>query len=229
MKRNPTPEPRPIAVASTLSVLYFLLSILTSAGDEAKEKLDAPGFQPKSELAQTFLQKAPSSSISVLPTIARTRAGLLHSTTDQKAIISHLTKHNLGKPKRATSKIQLGEPKGKFQFDLFNQDLKTIGAAVKELGGADYFIVIEHLVTPTPKGEIAIGGIHVFVLNAKGENAFSFLLNSHHKIFVDANLRTSKTGDEGHDFLTAKGTAVALSALTAQIRSAKSKTASEEE
>jgi len=52
----------------------------------------------------------------------------------------------------------------------------------------DYFIIPEIVFEPERNGTLFVFGIHIFILNNEGENAFSFLLNSHHEFFVEAKL-----------------------------------------
>jgi hypothetical protein len=132
-----------------------------------------------------------------------------------------LKENNLGVPEMRETELDVGKPQGKFQHALFMNDLKTIGKAVKKQSGAEYFVVLEHLVTPIPSGDIAIGGIHIYVLDAKGKNAFSFLLNSHHKIFVEAKLESADSSKQGRDTLVLNGTKAALSALELQVKAAR--------
>lgn len=55
-------------------------------------------------------------------------------------------------------------------------------------------------------------------MDEEGRNAFSFLLNSHHRMFARAKLTTKDTSDRGRAKLVRKATAVAMEALSAQIR-----------
>jgi hypothetical protein len=188
------------------------------AGAEPGEKWNPPGYRPQSELADSFLEQLGSSRIAVLPTLVRTRQGTVQSEASQKAVVNFLKQNKLGVPDMRETELDVGKPRGKGQYELFMNDLKTIGKVVKTQSGAEYFVVLEHLVTPTPSGDIAIGGIHIYVLDAKGKNAFSFLLNSHHKIFVEAKLRSADSSKQGQDTLVLNGTKAALSALEQQIK-----------
>ena len=206
----------------SLLIATFLISsggIL--AGEESQEKLTAPGFRPQSKLAGPFLENLGSSRIAVLPTLIRNRQGTDHSETSQKAVVRFLKEYKLGVPEMREAALDVGVPQGRGQFDLFQNDLKKIGEVVKNESGAEYFIVLEHLVTPIPSGDIAIGGIHIYVLDSEGENAFSFLLNSHHEIFSEAKLRSADSKKQGQDTLAVKGTKVALLALEQQIKVAR--------
>jgi hypothetical protein len=180
----------------------------------------APGFRPESKWTGAFLEKLDTSRVAVFPTVIRTSQGTEYSATSQKQAVAFLTEKGLGTPGIRDTKLDLGKTEAKYQYDLFQSSLKAVGKAVQKQEGADYFLVFEQLLTTTPSGEIALGGIHVYVLDEKGRNAFSFLLNSHHGIFVQAGLKSADASDEGRETLVLKGTRVALAALEEQIKSA---------
>ncbi len=56
------------------------------------------------------------------------------------------------------------------------------------------------------------------VLDAEGQNVFSFLLNAHHQMFIDAAMMTDNLSEKTHAELVQKATAVGLEALVAQIQ-----------
>jgi len=190
-------------------------------GGESHKKRNPPGFRPQSKLADSFLEQLGSSRIAVLPTLVRTRRGTLHSEASQKAVVDFLKVNKLGVPEIRKIELDVGKPQGNGQYALFQNDLNKIGKVVTKQSGAEYFVLLEHLVTPIPSGDIAIGGIHIYVLDAKGKNAFSFLLNSHHTIFVEAKLRSADSSKQGRDTLVLNGTKAALSALEQQIKAAR--------
>lgn len=203
----------PLLIAIALIPEWTLL-----AGAKPGKKWNPPGYRPQSELADSFLEQLGSSRIAVLPTLVRTRQGTVQSESSQEVVVNFLNQNKLGVAEIRETELDVGKPKGNGQYELFMNDLKAIGKAVKTQSGAEYFVVIEHLVTPIPSGNIAIGGIHIYVLDAKGENAFSFLLNSHHKIFVEAKLSSTDSSKQGQDTLVLNGTKAALSALVLQIK-----------
>ena len=206
------------SLAAGLAVVLLATATTLLAGEESQEQLKVPGFRPQSKLADSFLEQLGSSRIAVLPTLVRTRQGTVQSEASQKAVVNFLKQNKLGVPEMRETELDVGKPQGKGQYSLFMNDLKTIGKVVKKQSGAEYFVVLEHLVTPTPSGDIAIGGIHIYVLDAEGKNAFSFLLNSHHKIFIEAKLRSADSSRQGQDTLALNGTKAALSALEQQIK-----------
>ena len=82
----------------------------------------------------------------------------------------------------------------------------------------DYNLAVEIIIVPRPNGRLAVFGIHVYILDQAGHNAFSFLLNSHHQLFVGAELNVEDTSKEAIEKLIADSTRVALQALEQQIQ-----------
>ena len=82
-----------------------------------------------------------------------------------------------------------GELKGKSQFEFFQNDMVKLGKGIKmKKEKMDYCIIPEIIFEPERHGTLFAFGIHIFILNNKGENVFSFLLNSHHQLFNEAKL-----------------------------------------
>ena len=205
----------------------FLLATVSAicisflSGEDPHKKLSVPGYRPESRLTQAFMSRLSTAKIAVLTTVIRTKEGTVYSEASQKAVVDSMRENKLGVPELRKVNVDVGERKGKFQYAMFENDLERIGEAVKQQSNADYFLVVEHLVTPTPSGGIAIGGVHCYVLDSRGQNAFSFLLNSHHKLFVDAKLRSGDASEQGRESLVMKGTRAALTALQQQIDAAR--------
>jgi len=130
--------------------------------------------------------------------------------------------NKLGTGKAADIEFDMGGLQGRSQWEIFQNSMQTIG---KQLGKheveEDYVIVLEILFPPGRSEAISVFGIHCFVLEPRGSNAFSFLLNSHHKVFVDANLRAHDVSPEGKERLSIESTKVALTALKAQVDQAR--------
>jgi len=203
---------------SLLTTLTLAASLALSIAAETRQTLDAPGFRPESKDAKAFLKALKTCRLEVLPVMVRSQEGTTTSAAAQESVVAFLKEKHWGNPTASALEVDMGAPEGKAQFGLFESDMKKIGQRVKGQKDADYFLAIVQLATPIPSGEVALGGIHVYVLNAKGQNAYSFLLNSHHKMFVEAGLKTAVTGTEGSQVLAMPGTKVALDALERQIR-----------
>jgi hypothetical protein len=203
MKMNP--------LFSLIATLLVSGGTFSSAADSPRTP-DAPGFRPESEFADTFLEHLDSTRIAVLPTVIRTKTTTTFSEASQKAVVDLLKEHKLGVPEALKMELDMGELKGRSQFDWFRNDEMRLGEIVKTQSGADYFVALEFLVPKAPSGEIAVFGVHIYVLDANGENAFSFLLNSHHKTLVEARLTSADSSAQGREALVLKGSNVALDA-----------------
>ena len=162
-----------------------------------------------------------SSRIAVLPTVIRTKTTTTFSKASQNAVVDFLKEHRLGLPMAQKADLEMGGLSGKYQFEWFQSDRRRLGEFIKTQSGADYYTALEFLVPKSPSGEIAIFGVHVYVLDANGENAFSFLLNAHHKTFFEARLKSADSTEEGCEALVLKATDLALDALLQQIEQAR--------
>lgn len=194
------------------------LTNLPSRADEPLKTLDAPGFRPASEQADRFRQEVESAKIGVLPTIIRTieKNHILADSPD--SISKKLREYGVHNPIAIDESLDVGTPEGRAQWELFQSDLSKIRGQIQPLSEkADYFFVLELLVTRIPSGGQAVGGIHCFILDPQGRNAFSFLLNSHHTMFTEADLKEPLASEEGLKKLADQSTAVALRAFQRQI------------
>ena len=90
-----------------------------------------------------------------------------------------------------------------------NHSIQTIGKQLDTYeGDADYVLVLDII-----RVRDFIWGIQCYVLDRKGENVFSFLLNSHHKALVDAGLKAADASPESKERLIAESTKLAMAAL----------------
>ena len=104
------------------------------------------------------------------------------------------------------------------QWALFQKCLKIFSSHLYENPiESDYSILLEVLITPTISGGLAVGGIQCYILNSDVENAFSFLINSHHNVFNDAEMNTYSDNDENRDILILKATDVFLETFKEQL------------
>lgn len=200
--------------------LTALLCAGAGLADESKEKLAVPGFRPESKLADEFVQAAPNATIAVFPAIVRTVEGTSYDPAAAERIATYIRKNALGAGETADLEFEPGEAEG-IQYRLFKKSMKGIGKQRDNYAGdADYLLVTEYLLSATRSGGMAAGGIQCYILDRSGENAFSFLLNSHHKAFVEAGLRRSDASAESKAWLVDKCTGVAQEALKGQVAAA---------
>jgi len=190
------------------------------------QTIDYPGYRPPSSLSTAFVDNVATAEIAVFPTIVRSPYISRFSSESQLRVVEFLERNHLGTARAVEHQFNLGAPEGRSQFEMFLNTMQKIGEQLREdPQAADYVIVLEVLFPPARSGVTEVFGIHCFVLTPDGDNAFSFLLNSHHKAFVDARLRTSDMTADGKEKLAVKSTAVAMAALEEQVGLARSSVA----
>lgn len=150
---------------------------------------DNPGFLVESDLNQAFLNSYKESKFIIYPTITRTI-----DTTNWSELLSETFAQKLKRDENLHISLNKdllnpGELTGPGQFEFFKNDMESLGNEVRlKKEESDYFIIPEILFAPVSNETLFVFGIHVFILDKEGENAFSFLLNSHHELFIDAKL-----------------------------------------
>lgn len=193
-------------IVRTLAALLVLGFSTGSLADVA--------YRPEANGAKAFVNNVSSAEIAVFPTIVRTPYLSRFSTESQRQVIAFLQTNNLGNGKAANLQFYLGGLQARSQFEMFQNSMQEIS---KQLAGyegqADYTMVIEVVFPPVMSGLTQVFGIHVYLLDAKRDNAFSFLMNSHHRAFVDAKLTSWKDTAASKEELAIKSTRVALDAL----------------
>jgi hypothetical protein len=203
------------------STLCAAILCLTASAHETEVKIPAPGFRPESPNASEFLKTIKTATVTVYPSIVRTPRETSFSDASQKQVVDYLKKNKMAKSIKSGKKADPGKLEGHSQWEMFQNDMKAIAQKIKKQKSVyDYILVMEFLIPPRRNGATEIFGIHCFILDKNGENAFSFLLNSHHKPFVDAQLRTEGSSEKERNALVEKSTRVALDALVQQMQDA---------
>lgn len=200
-------------------VILVIMCCLTPClqAHETEEKTPAPGFRPESEYAKAFLDSVGKTQMVVYPTVVhiKTPDGMVISQNQesQKAIFDHLIKNQIIDPNGP----DLSKVEGQGQFDFFQGFIKQMADQIKQ----PYHVSADVIIIQRPDNQLSVWGIHVYILDKAGNNAFSFLLNSHHQILVDAKLFSEDNSKEAIDRLVAQSTKIALEALDQQIQQAK--------
>lgn len=201
------------------TVLALAALCLSLPADETADKNPAPGFRPESELASAFIADVKTATVQVYPSVIRTPTNTTFSTESQQQVVAFLNENKITKAVADEMKFDVGELKGRGQFDWFRNAMATIGQEVESRGtDADYILVMEVLFPPQRGNKQTVFGIHCIVLDATGKNAFSFLLNSHHQMFMDAAMHVEEGTAETRTSLISQATAVGMEALAAQIQ-----------
>lgn len=176
----------------------------------------SPAYRPHSENALSFLQQLNTVKLAVYPSIIRTREGTSFSTQSQQQIIELLNAAQVTTVVAKSNRIDPGELKGKSQWEMFVNDKQSIVEHLKRLRpDTQYSLIMDFLLPP---GNESIFGIHCYIIDQEGENAFSFLLNSHHQLFVDAKLIAKDSSAASRAILIEKATRVGVSAFIQQVR-----------
>ena len=193
-----------------------------TAAHETEKKVGSPGFRPSSAGADAFVKAVGSAPIAVFPTVVRAiGGGTSYDRASQEEIVLLLKDNRLGGGKALERKLDAGKLEGNSQWEAFQAGMDALGKEVaKAEVQCDYALIVELLIPPYRSNEVAVWGIHCYVLDREGANAFSFLLNSHHKMFVDTTLRTQDRSAEGQEKLVAAAVRTAMKAFKRQVEEA---------
>ena len=206
-------------LAVVLAILVGVISGTTYSRGSATV-ISAPGYRPSSEgnSEKLFRERLGNIEITVFPTVVRSFGWTKYDELSRESIRTFLEKNNIAKTHYSDQKIDLSESTAKVQWDLFQ---KSMSLFVNHLKAnpieTEYALMVEFLVTPRRAGGEAIGGIQCYVLDSGGRNVFSFLLNSHHKLFTSGRLKINDVTDENRSELIRKGTKVVIEALRRQL------------
>lgn len=206
-----------------VAIGFILAMSLGASAHETAEKVQAPGFRPGSELAGAFIDdiKQGESTITVLPAIIRTKKKAWNILAPQKQALDLIKKNGYGKGKSSKVKVDLSKVKGHTQWEMFNSSIDiTSGTVRSQKDPSDYYLLMEYLVPIDKERGIRTFGIHCLILDRNGNDAFSFLLNSHHQPFVDANLSSKETTREAKQKVFRECATVCLKAFEDQIHQA---------
>ncbi len=189
-----------------------------------EEKIPAPGYRPESDRSAAFLSSIGTCRMIVFPTIVRTKRTVNDgcNKASQQSILKHLTNKNFAEATAYMTELDLSRTDGANQWEFFESSMELMSEQVKQSNiETDYHLAMELILVPRPNDRLAVFGIHVYILDQAGDNAFSFLLNSHHQLFINAELHTENSSKESIEKLIANSTQVALQALGQQIQLAK--------
>ena len=199
----------------TLGVCLCPSSVLA---DEPGQTISEPGFRPPSEHAAGFLDNAGAAQIAVLPTLVRREKRTAHSFASQQQVVDFLNESGTATARANSLRVDLGPLRRRSQWEIFQYGVLSIAEKLKgREPDAGYTVVMEILVP----GDNEVFGIEVYVLDRQGRSAFSFLLNSHHELFVDAKLVARNSSEEAREKMIENATRIGLAALEAQIEQAR--------
>ena len=204
---------RTLAALATVVLTTCAASV---AAHEPQQTIPEPGYRPNSDYASQFLDAIGDTSIDVLPTLVHRAGRTAHSFTSQEIIVEFLNANGIAAATSRPWRVDLGALQRRSQWDLFQHGMAESASTVsKHEAKSDYTLVMELLVP----GDQEIFGIHVYILDRQGHNAFSFLLNSHHQIFAEAKLAADSSTEAARTRMIEEATRVGLAALLQQIKS----------
>jgi hypothetical protein len=197
----------------------FLLTICatSAAADEPQQIVREPGYRPDSEFAAAFLDAVGNTSIDVLPTMVHRAGRTAHSFASQQLIVDFLNDNGIAAATSRPYRIDLGNLQRRSQWDLFQRGMAATASTVSNQEAVASYVLVMELLVPDDQ---QIFGIHVYILDQQGRNAFSFLLNAHHQLFDEASLAASDTSEVARERMLANATHTGLVALQAQIKRA---------
>jgi len=156
--------------------------------------------------------------LTVFPTIVRSFNWTIYDQPSSKRIGTFFETNNLARVHYYNKKIDMNKSTSRGQWNLFQTSMSLFADYLKAHPvNTEYALVVECLVTPRRSGGEAVGGIQCYLLDSKGNNVYSFLLNSHHKLFIDAQLKTGKGTEKSRDELVEKVSEVVIKALKCQL------------
>ena len=200
-------------------------------------------FRPSSNQWTEFVQALPSATAVVLPTLVRRGDKLAYSKPSQALALELLDgviaaskgSERVVVPEGAAlpAEPQAVSPQrpqytrqpdpsaaGVAQQAMFAATLEAVGAAAKqEKAESDYVVAMEVAFGPS---DVSIVGVHTYVVDRQGQNAFSFALNGDDPMFAEASLVASDPTKASRNGLVERATQLAVSALKAQVESAQS-------
>jgi hypothetical protein len=201
--------------------LFLIILAPCLVAHESEKKTPSPGYRPETEYAEAFLRSVGTSHMIVHPTVVRikTNDDLITKCDkgSQEVIRRHLIEHKIADPNGFTTEIDLSRAQEQGQFGLFQNRVELIGKQISQT----YHVAAETIIIQNPENRLTVFGIHLYILDRDGHNAFSFLLNSHHTLFVDARLHAENNSTESIEKLVAESIQVALQALDQQIQNEK--------
>ena len=204
-------------VISLLSLLPLVVALAVPgsvvASSQPFRTISDPGFRHYDYFDPTFAAALETATIAVLPTIVRRKESCACSFDSQQQILDFLGALDIAAVRKA-HEIDLGPTKRPSQWKMFQYGATCVSETLQTYDpGTDYTLVMEILV---PDNQ-AVFGIEVYIVDSDGKHMLSFLLNSHHQMFVEAELVAHSPSGEARNELLTKATAVGLAALQQQL------------
>jgi len=166
----------------------------------------------ESDKYKQFYHSLKEKGITVFPGVVKNDDGTTYHLASRDTIASFFQNRGVSNVYLADGEVSLGGLEAiNSQWALFERSMPLFSDYLKanpiDSGCA---LVAEYVADET------INVIQCYILDSDGEDAFSFLLNSHHKLFADAQQEIDAETVESRDELIGKGTDVIIKALQYQ-------------
>jgi hypothetical protein len=197
------------------------VTVLAGCGTNHLQTVDVPAYRPPSNggAETSFRDDLGETSITVFPTLVRDPQGNSYSHSSRTTIAEFFETEKLATVVESDNHVDFSAPAVTTQHDLFQQNMSLFAEYLgAEPVTTEYALLVECLVTPTKSGGEAVGGVQCYLLDAKGHNAFSFLMNSHHCLFNEAGLKTETASDDARAALIDGATDIVIEALRRQLQ-----------
>lgn len=167
----------------------------------------------ESDKYKRFYHSLKEKGIAVFPSVVKNNDGTTSDLASRDTIAGFFQNRGVSSVHLVNREVGLGRLEEiNSQWALFERSMLLFSDHLKANPiDSGYALIAEYVVEET------INVIHViqcYILDSDGEDAFSFLLNSHHKLFIDARLETEAV--KSRDELIGKGTDVIVKALQYQ-------------
>jgi len=167
----------------------------------------------ESDRYKRFYHSLKEKGITIFPGVVKNDDGTTYHLASRDTIASFFQNGGVSNVHLAGQEVDLGGVEGiESQWALFEKSMTLFSDYLKANPiDSGYALIAEYVAEET------INVIHViqcYILDSDGEDAFSFLLNSHHKLFTDARLETEAV--KSRDESIGKGTDVIVKALQYQ-------------
>ena len=202
------------------AVILGVAVSLAGCAKDGNQVIDLPAFRPPSDggAEASFRERLGEMSMTVFPPVVQTFAGTAYHRESRPKIAGFFTTQGLATVTESDEEVDLSKTTPRTQHERFTQNMAAFSEYLKASPvTTDYALLLEFLVTPTRSGGEAVGGVQCYLLDAKGNNAFSFLMNSHHRLFNEAELKTQSASDEVRAELIGRSTETVLEALRRQL------------
>jgi hypothetical protein len=203
--------------AAALGIFFLLIGCTTNE----VPVIDLPAHRPPSDerAEASFQERLGETSITVFPAVVQTFQGASYDEIPQTMLADFFSTENLATTVDSGEHVDLSTTTARTQHEHFTENIAAFSNYLKANPvTTEYALVAEFLVSPRKTGGEAVGGIQCYVLDAKGNNAFSFLINSHHRLFNEADLKTPTDSDDARAHLVRESTQVLLESLRRQLQ-----------